>query len=352
MKASVLSKIFNESEKFCEILVHTGQHYDANMSSSLMKELFGKMSDYQLTSGGKSELSMLADLIVNIGDVISKEAPNYVISYGDTTTTLAGALAARKLSVKHVHVEAGVRNYDMSMPEEVNRVLVDKISDLNFCATEQCVQNLLNEGHQKCLQLSSTIFSGDLMLDCFIATSKNISLNATNLKPLSVVQKDYVYATIHRQSNVDREDKLREIIAALNEINSEIPVVLPLHPRTRKRLEQFKLSFAFNPIFPLSYAESVELLLRSRYVITDSGGLVREAFFAKKPSLLILEKPLWPEIEELECSISTREVSCSSILGQYARLKHLQGHFDVPIYGNGDAGQNIVRAIESNFDCD
>jgi UDP-GlcNAc3NAcA epimerase len=350
MKASILSGIFSKSERFCEILVHTGQHYDANMSTSLMQELFIKTPDYQLNSRGKSELSMLADLMVSIGEIITKEAPNYVISYGDTTTTLAGALAARKLNINHIHVEAGVRNNDMSMPEEVNRILVDKISILNFCVTDHGVQNLLNEGHKKCSPFSSTIFSGDLMLDCYIAASKKVAINDAPLKSLLANGKDYVYATLHRQSNVDIDYTLREIVAAFNVINSEVSVVMPLHPRTKKMLEEFNLSFNFETIAPLKYAESIDLLHRSCCVITDSGGLVREAFFAKKPSLLLLEKPLWPEIEEVECSISTRNISCDHILQQYEKLKHVKGNFDVPVFGNGDAGQNIVRAIERHFD--
>ena len=349
MKAAILSKLFDNSDKFCEILVHTGQHYDNNMSSSLMQELFSKAPDYQLTSGGKNELAMLADLIVSIGDLIIKEAPHYVISYGDTTTTLAGAISARKVNVNHVHVEAGVRNYDMRMPEEVNRVLIDKISDLNFCATEQGVKNLLKEGHQSVLQSSSTMFSGDLMLDCYIETSKSSLLNDAHFKLLPLTKKDYVYVTLHRQSNVDNKIKLEEILTALNEINNELTVVFPLHPRTRKRIEEFKCNLAFKPISPISYVESIALLHGSKYVITDSGGLIREAFFAKKPSLLLLESPLWPEIEELGCSISTKEISSNSILEHYEKCKLLKGDFSVPIYGNGDAGINIVRAIESHF---
>ena len=282
MKASVLSRIFNESERFFEILVHTGQHYDANMSSTLMQELFIKVPDYQLTSGGRSEVTMLADQLISIEEIINKEAPDYVISYGDTTTTLAGALAARKLNINHVHVEAGVRNHDMSMPEEVNRVIVDKISDLNFCATDQGIQNLLSEGHQQYSKFTSTIFSGDLMLDCFNVASEKTTPNNAPLEALPEDEEDFVYVTLHRQSNVDNEHSLSEIVSAINLINSDIPVIFPLHPRTRNMLEKFKLSFNFETISPISYVESIKLLQRSRYVITDSGGLVREAFFAKK----------------------------------------------------------------------
>lgn len=350
MKASILSRIFSESERICEILVHTGQHYDLNMSRSLMQDLFTKSPDYQLDSGGKSELSMLAHQVVSIGEIINKEEPNYVISYGDTTTTLAGALAARKLNINHVHVEAGVRNHDMSMPEEVNRILVDKISELNFCATEKSVQNLLKEGHHKHSKFSSTIFSGDLMLDCFIAKSEKIALNDAPLKFLPADGVSFAYATCHRKSNVDFEHKLREIVAALNVISSKIRVVLPLHPRTKNMLEKFKLSFNFETIAPIGYSESIELLQQSSFVITDSGGLLREAFFAKKPSLLLLEEPLWPEIEELKCSISTRDITCDTILKQYENIKHVKGNFNVPVFGNGNAGHNIVSAIERHFD--
>ncbi len=349
MKAAVLSKIFSESKRFCEILIHTGQHYDANMSADLMQELFIKMPDYQMNSGGKSELSMLADQIVSIEGIIKKESPDYVISYGDTTTTLAGALSARKMNIKHVHVEAGVRNYDMSMPEEVNRVLVDKISDLNFCATEKSLQNLLSEEGVEQSKFTSAVFSGDLMFDCFISQSKN-TRDYTYLEELLGKKEDYVYVTLHRQSNVDNEKTLSEIVEAINHINNNIPVILPLHPRTKNMLKKFKISFDFETIAPLSYIESIDVLKHSTYVITDSGGLVREAFFAKKPSILILENPVWPEIEEIRCSISTRPISCKSILDQYEELKDMKCNFDVPIFGNGNAGLKIIRAIERHYD--
>lgn len=352
MKAAVLSKIFAKSKRFIEIIVHTGQHYDTDMSSNLMKELFVKTPDYQINSGGKSELAMLANQLVGIEEILKKESPDYVISYGDTTTTLGGALAARKMNIKHVHVEAGVRNYDMSMPEEVNRVLVDKISNLNFCATEKSMQNLLREKTQRYSKFSSTIFSGDLMLDCFVSYSKKISQNSTHLKGPLGKKAGYTYVTLHRQSNVDNKRSLSDIVEAINIINSRTPVVFPLHPRTRNMLKKYDLCFDFETIAPISYKESLEVLKRSNYVITDSGGLVREAFFAKKPSLFILENPVWPEIEEVKCSISTRDISCKSILQQYEKLKNLKCNFDTPIFGNGDAGWKIVRAIEKNYDFD
>lgn len=350
MKACILSSVLGESKRFQEILVHTGQHYDSNMSSGLMRELFTKLPDYQLNSGGKSELEMLSDQVVRIGRIIQEEEPNYVISYGDTTTTLAGALAARKLNVNHVHVEAGVRNYDMHMPEEVNRILVDKISELNFCATKKSVQNLLNEGHQKRSDFSSTIFTGDLMLDCFVRSIDKISRYESSINDGSQENTEYVYVTCHRQSNVDSESKLKEIVHSLNIINAEIPVVLPLHPRTKNMLKKFNLSFSFKTLDPVGYSDSIRLLRNARYVITDSGGIVREAFFARKPSLLLLEEPLWPEIEELKCSISTKEVTQDEILRQYHRLSQVRGDFDVPIFGEGNAGRNIVDAIERHFD--
>jgi len=349
MKAAVLSKAFKTSKHFFEILIHTGQHFDDNMSSSLISELFDKKPDYQLGSGGKSEITMLAELIVNLAEIIAKERPDYVISYGDTTTTLAGALASRKLNVKHVHVEAGVRNFDMHMPEEVNRVIVDRISDLNFCATQKCLENLRSEGYERVLNPYGSIFSGDLMFECFVEIASRVARDQTILQSIVSPDSNYVYVTLHRQSNVDVEVKLKEIVAALNEINDEIPVVMPLHPRTKKMLREFNLSFSFKTIPPVSYFESIGMIQGCEYVITDSGGLVREAFFAKKNSLFLLEDHVWPEIEKLGFSVAVSKITRGAIVAQYDKCKGLLGDFEVPIFGDGKTSSYMLSSIESHF---
>lgn len=348
MKAAILSELFDQSDDFAEILIHTGQHYDPNMSSDLLGELFFKAPDYQLECGGVDELKMLSELIVGIADIIEREAPDVVVSYGDTTTTLAGALAARKSNIVHVHVEAGVRNFDMQMPEEVNRVIIDRISDLNFCATERGVRNLIRESVLSGSK-TSHLFSGDLMLDCFIKHSSQATPLIDALQPNNTIDEEYVYVTFHRKSNVDDRRQLGEIVEALNEINSNIRVILPLHPRTKRRLEEFKLNLSFQSIPPVSYYNSLGLIKSASTVITDSGGVVREAFFAKKPSLFLLEDPVWPEIEDVGCSVSAAQITSASILRQYELSKTLQGNFEAPIFGDGSAGLKIVAAIREHF---
>ncbi len=350
MKASMLSKKINLSKDFYEILVHTGQHYNKSMSSTIISELFSRKPDYNLNSGGKDEINMTSYIIEKIKKLILKEKPNYVLVYGDTTTTLAASLSAKKLNIPLVHVEAGVRNYDLNMPEELNRVIVDRISDINFCATKQSLNNLKLEGYLKKTKKNfKVIFCGDLMFDCYNYSKNQIDNNHSLLnKYRDLIKKEYIYCTIHRQSNVDDKLSLTNIVKAVNQIHSKIPIIIPLHHRTRKRLKQFNLNLKCHVIESVSYFESLKLLKNCKFVMTDSGGLVREAFFAKKKSLSILEDIMWPEINNLNASISTGP-NFKNIENKIFKLSKLKPNFGKKIFGNGDAAKKILTEIRLHF---
>jgi len=349
MKAAMLSKSIDMSDDFNEILVHTGQHYDPAMSSSIISELFNRKPDYFLNSGGKDEISMIAYILEQTKKLILKENPNYVVVYGDTTTTLAAALAAKKLHIPLIHVESGVRNYDLSMPEEFNRIVVDRISDINICVTEHSFENLRREAFVTKEIPSMVTVCGDLMLDCFKFFQSHISKSTSAILILNGLDtKDYIFCTIHRQSNVDNEESLKNIVKALNKIHSQISVIIPLHHRTRMRLKQFNLKLECHVIDPISYLDSLNLMRDCKLVITDSGGLVREAFFSKKLSLSIMENIVWPEINYLKASSNIRPIA-EEIEAKFLEMSNLEPNFKTPIFGNGDAAKKILADIRLHF---
>ena len=242
MKSAILSKAIDQSTDFTEILVHTGQHYDPVMSSSIMLELFDRKLNYRFKSGGRDEISMTAFMIEKIKNIIKKERPDYLVVYGDTTSTLAAALAGKKMLIPVIHIEAGVRNYDKNMPEEFNRIVVDRISDINICATNKSLLNLKKENFGTTQIPCSIAFCGDLMLDCYNYFKKNLyNKDLLNLEFSNFIDKDFIFCTIHRQSNVDNKKNLENIVKALNQISDQIPIILPLHHRTRKRIKQYGL---------------------------------------------------------------------------------------------------------------
>ena len=346
MKAAMLSKSIDMSNDFSEILVHTGQHYDEAMSSTIIAQIFNKKPDYFLDAGGKDEISMTAYIIEQMKILLNKEKPNYVVVYGDITSTLAAALAAKKMNIALIHIESGVRNYDLSVPEELNRIIVDRISDINICATRHSYENLRKEAFSTKEIPSRISFCGDLMFDCFKFFEKQRS---DNLPEILISNKlktnDYILCTIHRQSNVDNEKILTNIVKALNKVSINIPVLFPLHHRTRMKLKQFNLKLNCHVIDPVSYFDSLDLIKNSKFVITDSGGLVREAYFSKKLSLTILvENVLWPEINFLKASVNTLP-KVDDIEAKIHEITRLKPDFEKKIFGDGHSAKKILTEI-------
>lgn len=294
VKGAVLSRILQKHNEIEEVIVHTGQHFDANMSAVFFEEMQIPKPKYNLNINGLNHGAMTGQMLEKIEEILLLEKPEAVVVYGDTNSTLAGALAAKKLGVKVVHIEAGLRSFNMQMPEEVNRILTDRISNLLSCPTEIAVWNLKNEGFDGFdIQIEK---HGDIMKDAVEFYSKVSEEKSPILHDLSLVKNKFVLATIHRQENTDDKEKLTNIFSALEIIHKTKHVVLPLHPRTKKMLEKYQLQPNITFIDPVGYFSMLELLKNCCMVVTDSGGLQKEAFFNKKFCVIAREETEWKEL--------------------------------------------------------
>ncbi|WP_048107562.1 non-hydrolyzing UDP-N-acetylglucosamine 2-epimerase [Methanosarcina barkeri] len=293
IKCAPLSRAIRKEHT--EILVHTGQHYDPEMSDIFFKELQIPEPDYNLGVGSTSHGEQTGKMLIEIEKILLKEKPDLVIVYGDTNSTVAGALAASKLYIKVAHVEAGLRSFDRSMPEEINRILTDHISDLLFCPTETAVLNLKNEG------ITTGVYNvGDVMLDALEHNIKIAEGKSTVLENMGLSSKEYLIATVHRASNTDSFSNLSSIVNAFCDV--DIPIVFPVHPRTEKYLKHYglwdKLCEKVRVIPPLGYLEMLKLMAHSRKILTDSGGVQKEAYMLGVPCITMRENTEWIETVE------------------------------------------------------
>ena len=287
---------------------------------------------------------MIAYIIEAFDNLFGEERPDGVVVYGDTTTTLAAALVAKKLRIPLFHVEAGVRNFDEEMPEEINRCLTDRLASVNYCVTPKNLENLVREGYGESIP-SEAVVTGDLMLDIFKKNMSELGVENFQWGKHHISRPDnYELCTIHRASNVDCENTLSNIVAAINDMHRERCVVVPLHPRTAARLREFRLNLECLVMPPLGYTEMLRLLRDCTGVITDSGGLVRQAYLAGKPSLLLLEQPLRPEINEVDCSVNAAPNYEAMLLG-LARRESLSLNFSSAVFGDGNAASLIASDI-------
>ena len=301
IKASALSREIKNHSGIEEIIIHTGQHFDANMSDIFFKEMDIPAPKYQLDIHSLSHGAMTGRMLEEIEKIVVAEKPDYVLVYGDTNSTLAGALAARKLNIRVAHVEAGLRSYNMAMPEEINRILTDRISDILFCPTDIAIKNLKKEGFDhfniKLVQ------SGDIMFDAALYYKSKADNESTIIHDLNLNSGEYVLATIHRQENTDQSNRLNDIIEALNIIHQNRAVIVPIHPRTRKLIEQQQINVKFKMIDPVGYLDMIALTSSAAIVMTDSGGLQKEAFFFGKYCITLRDQTEW--IELVECGFNT-----------------------------------------------
>lgn len=294
IKAAVLSRLIREKQEIEEVIVHTGQHFDVNMSAIFFKEMEIPKPAYNLNVNGGSHGAMTGRMLEKIEEVLMLEKPDAVLVYGDTNSTLAGALAAKKLGIDLVHVEAGLRSFNMAMPEEVNRILTDRISDLLFCPTKVAVQNLKDEGFD---QLGARIeLCGDIMHDSVSFYAGLSASRSAIMERLKLKEKGFVLATIHRQENTDSKDRLAAIIKGLNQIAKKTIVILPMHPRTKLLLDKYDLEFKGIALEPVGYFDMLQLLQHCSMVVTDSGGLQKEAYFCSKPCLIARDETEWIEL--------------------------------------------------------
>ncbi|MDO9137773.1 MAG: UDP-N-acetylglucosamine 2-epimerase (non-hydrolyzing) [Lutibacter sp.] len=294
VKAAVLSRIIAKHKDIEEVIVHTGQHYDANMSDIFFEEMDIPKPKYNLAINGMGHGAMTGQMLVEIELVLAKENPNLVVVYGDTNSTLAGALAAKKMNIKIVHVEAGLRSFNMKMPEEINRILTDRISDLLLCPTETAIENLQKEGYKNLP--AKMVKCGDIMKDAVEFYGKMAEEKSSIISNLSLVPNEFVLATIHRQENTDDLEQLKEIFEGLALLSKEKQVVVPLHPRTKAILEEHHLTYDLKIIDPVGYFDMLNLLKKCNLVVTDSGGLQKEAFFNKKHCIIAREETEWVEL--------------------------------------------------------
>ncbi|NDY74108.1 UDP-N-acetylglucosamine 2-epimerase (non-hydrolyzing) [Desulfobacter hydrogenophilus] len=337
-----------------ETIIHTGQHFDANMSEVFFRELEIPAPDYNLGIGGGSHGRNTGRMIEAIEDVLLKETPDWVLVYGDTDSTLAGALAAAKLHIPVAHVEAGLRSYNRAMPEEINRILTDQLSTILFCPTRTAEANLAKEGFPHRLS-SDTVQQicnvGDVMYDAALFYAVKAEKHSRIMQTLGLTPKGFVLATIHRAENTDYPERLAAIMAALEQIAKEIPVVLPLHPRTRKCLEN--MGGACNDpqnspvrfVDPVGYLDMVMLEKNARVIITDSGGVQKEAYFHGVPCVTVREETEWVELVEAGVNV----LAGSDTQHVVQAFQQLINKFFVTdmLYGNGNSAEKIVDILNT-----
>ena len=340
VKAAALSRVLSEKEGIEEILVHTGQHFDDKMSEIFFEEMQIPHPKYNLGVNSLSHGAMTGRMLEGIEELLQKERPDMLLVYGDTNSTLAGALAARKLHINVAHVEAGLRSFNMRMPEEINRILTDRISNILFCPTDTAIENLKNEGYDNfdC----EIVRSGDVMQDAAIFYSKISPERSTVMQKIG--GDPFILATIHRAENTDDPDKLDSIIRAVNEIQKEKRIILPLHPRTKKILAENNLQLNAEVIEPVGYFDMIELLKNCDYVMTDSGGVQKEAFFFQKQCVTMREQTEWLEL--VKNGFNTIVGSdYDKILDAHRKVDAAKPDFSMDLYGKGNASENIANSL-------
>lgn len=339
IKLAIQHKAFKSYSHVDQLILHTGQHFDYNMSDIFFDEFDIPKPNFTLNINNLDHVTMIGQMILEIGGILASEKPNWIIVYGDTNTTLAGALAAKKMQIKIAHIESGVRTFNETMPEESNRYLTDRMSDLNLCCTYLNLKNLQKESYVNGNIQSKCINTGDLMFDAFTLHKKKLNGTAhTN------TADSYVLATIHRAENINNLSNLAAILDSLNKINQIIKVVLPVHPKTKRLIADHCIPVSFSIIDVVGYNEMQSLLHNSGFVITDSGGFSREAFFAQKPTVIIMDKPFWPEIFEHGNCLRANAVA-DDIITKFNKVRTTNKSFNTSVFGDGNAAGRICEAI-------
>jgi UDP-GlcNAc3NAcA epimerase len=339
IKAAVVSRAFASAGKVKEVIIHTGQHFDNNMSDIFFEEMNIPKPYKNLHIHGLGHGAMTGQMLAKIETVLIEEKPDWMLVYGDTNSTIAGALAAKKLHIKVAHIEAGLRSFNMRMPEEINRILTDRISDLLFCPTDTAVQNLNMEGYKN-IQ-AKIVKSGDVMQDAaFFYALKAV-------KPTFNILNNFILATVHRAENTDSIIDITNIFKSLEIIAKDIQVILPLHPRTKAKLETIGYDFDTSKITfvtPVGYLEMIYLLKNCNLVMTDSGGLQKEAYFFQKNCITLREETEWVELVEHGFNVLVGS-NIQKILASVAQMSSRKNNFNIPLYGNGNAAEIILEEL-------
>ena len=358
IKAAALSRAIKEnfSNEINEVIVHTGQHYDENMSQVFFDELGIPTPNYNLGVGSGSHGIQTSKMIEGIEDILIKEKPDYLVVYGDTNSTLAGAIAASKIHIPIVHIEAGLRSFNKAMPEEINRICCDHCSTMLFSPTLTGYNNLIKEGFNPENKKPFTIDNpgiyhcGDVMYD----NSLYFGSTANNQQPTANSQ--YILCTIHRNNNTDEPERLSSIVRALLRLSEEKEIVIPLHPRTKKLLDVNLSSDIYNELInnekihiipPASFLEMISLEKNADLVITDSGGVQKEAFFFKKPCIIIRSETEWKEIVECGAAVIT-DANEEKIINAYYHFNKKENQEYPEYFGDGKAAIFICNELINN----
>ena len=342
IKAAPVSRLIRESSGLAEILIHTGQHYDQNMSDIFFREMGIPEPDVNIGIGSGSHGRQTGNMLIQIEDILLKEKPDKVLVYGDTNSTLAGTLAACKLRIPIAHVESGLRSYNREMPEEHNRVVADHCADILFCPTQTAVENLACEGIRQAVHLV-----GDTMLDAVLHFTKIGEKKSAILKTLNLHPKEYVLTTVHRPYNTDKHENLISILNAFRQL--PWPVIFPVHPRTRNKLYEFGIDQDIeNPnsnlklINPVGYLDMLVLEKNAQLIMTDSGGIQKEAFFFKVPCITLRPETEWLETVDSGWNILTGADSAKIV--QTATGTSWPSKSE-NLFGDGNAAEKIVSIL-------
>lgn len=364
IKAAALSRVIQQhfSDTLHEIIVHTGQHYDEKMSQVFFDELHIPPPHINLNVGSASHGKQTAQMIEKIEQVLLQEKPKALVIYGDTNSTLAGAVAASKLLIPVFHIEAGLRSYNKTMPEEINRIVADHLSTLLFCPTQQAVKNLEKEGfqlHQPTTDVNhpKILLSGDVMYDNSLYFSEMAEQKSALLHTLNIKNTPFILCTIHRNNNTDMPERLNAIFSALNDLSKNIKLILPLHPRTKKMLSthlhtslwqdiQHNKNFIITE--PVSFLEMMLLEKHCSMIITDSGGVQKEAYFFKKSCIVLRPETEWVELLDTGTTLLA-DADYQKILSSYNTLKTVSVEKFIPFYGDGYAAKKITESMLQYF---
>jgi UDP-GlcNAc3NAcA epimerase len=327
-----------------EVLVHTGQHFDENMAEIFFRQMEIPQPKYNLGINSLSHGAMTGRMLEEIEKVLISEKPSAVVVFGDTNSTLAGALAASKLHIPVAHIEAGLRSFNMKMPEEINRILTDRVSNFLFCPTEVAIKNLHHEGFDN-FDIN-IINSGDVMYDVALYYSQFSGERSTIINDLGLNKTPFLLTTLHRQENTDDLHRLNSIISALNILSQDYRIVLPIHPRTRKILQNQNIKLKFEQIDPVGYFDMIEILKHCEMVITDSGGVQKEAFFFEKHCLVTRDETEWTELVDLKYNFMVG-AETDKIVNTVSEVVNATAKFDVKPYGKGNSAEKIALVLKN-----
>ncbi len=350
MKIAPIIRQTAKLKKFKNIIIHTGQHYDDNMSKVFFEDLAIPKPGYFLKTGSGTHASQTAKIMLSLEKIFKQELPDLVIVVGDVNSTMAAAITAKKLGIKTAHVEAGLRSFDMTMPEEINRIVTDSISDMFFVTERSAVKNLLKEGKRR----DSIYFTGNVMIDSLFYALKKLKTRRAHFGTTDLKNKlrKYIYLTLHRPSNVDNKEALLNICGILGKAGKIYPIIFPVHPRTKNRLEKFKIKLSpdIHVIPPLSYTESLFIWKDAEAVITDSGGLQEETTALRKPCFTLRNNTERPVTVTCGTNILLNAANRHKLPAMLTGIKTgSYKHGRIPPKWDGNSSKQIVKILRSTI---